>query len=233
MTERDEELDAFEPDDAVDDRPGLDEDLDSDDDPDSGDDDLDDDDLDHADEDLDDEAAGEDDVDDEDDEDDPEDALPEDIDFVIAAYREDGQLNVVELTVDLANDLEDLITQLRRLPGDAGVIGFVSLVEEVLVVVRVRGQHVQLLLNFASAALDWPIARDVIDLLEEDLPDPDEDAEPIGDLAIFADLGLSELDLAAILDDDDLGSDEALMMIADKINIGPQFRKVAESILGT
>ena len=52
-----------------------------------------------------------------------------------------------------------------------------------MVAVRVRGRHVQVLLNDAAAALDWPIARDVVDLLGEELPDPDDDAEPVGDLA--------------------------------------------------
>ena len=60
------------------------------------------------------------DVDDDDDE--PEDATEEEIDFVLAAYREDGQPLVQELAKDLANDLDELIVQLRRLPGDAGAI---------------------------------------------------------------------------------------------------------------
>ena len=213
----DEEIESFEPDDAVDNRPGLDEDLDVD-----GDDDATPE-TDDADDDADD--------DDDDDDDEPEDALADEIDFVVAAYREDGQVNVVDLNDDLANDLEELIVQLRRLPGDAGAIGFVSLVEEVFVAVRVRGRHVQVVLNDAAAALDWPIARDVVDLLGEELPDPDDDAEPVGDLSMFADLGLSDFDLGAIIDNLDLGSDQALMEIADKINIGPQFRRVAEAAL--
>ena len=89
-------------------------------------------------------------ADDEDDE--LEDAAPDEIDFVIAAYREDGQPLVQALQSPLANDLEELIVQLRRLPGDAGALGFVSLVEEVFVIVRVRGQHVQVLLNDSGAA---------------------------------------------------------------------------------
>src|SRR3954449_946554 len=149
----------------------------------------------------------EDDPEDDDDDDDIEDAADDEIDFVLAAYREDGQPLVQALNDDLANDLEELIVQLRRLPGDAGAIGFVSLVEEVFVAVRVRGRHVQVVLNDAAAALDWPIARDVIDLLAEDLPDPDADAEPVGDLAMFADLGLSDFDLGAIVDNLDLSSD--------------------------
>ena len=72
-----------------------------------------------------------DDLDDDDDFDevDLEDAADDEIDFVLAAYREDGQPYVQSLGKDLANDLDELIVQLRRLPGDAGALGFVSLVE--------------------------------------------------------------------------------------------------------
>ncbi len=165
---------------------------------------------------------------DDDDEDDLEDAADDEIDFVIAAYREDGQPFVQSLASDLANDLEELIVQLRRLPGDAGALGFVSLVEEVFVIVRVRGQHVQVLLNDGAAAGDWPIARDVADLLGEDIPDPEDESEPMGDLGILADLGVSELDLGTLVDDLDRGSDQVLIEVAGRINLNPQFQRVAE-----
>ena len=171
----------------------------------------------------------EDDDDEDDDDDDLEDAADDEIDFVVAAYREEGQVLVQAMDADLANDLEELIAQLRRLPGDAGALGFVSLVEEVFVLVRVRGQHVQVLLNDAAAAADWPIAHDVADLLDEDIPDPDDDSEPMGDLGIVADLGMSDFDMAALIEDLDLGSDQMLVEIADKIGLNPQFRRVAEA----
>jgi putative tRNA adenosine deaminase-associated protein len=170
------------------------------------------------------------DVDEGSEDDDLDDAAPDEIDFVIAAYREDGQPMVQALAADLANDLDELIIQLRRLPGDAGAVGFVSLVEEVFVIARVRGQHVQLLLSDGGAATEWPIARDVADMLGEEIPDPDEEeAEPMGDLGILSDLGVSDFDMSTIIDNLDLSSDQMLMEIADKIKIGPQFRKVAES----
>ena len=73
-------------------------------------------------------------------------------------------------------------------------------------VVRVRGRHVQVLLTDATAALDWPIARDVVDCSVRSIPEDDDEPEPMGDLAMFADLGLSDFDLGAIIDDLDLGS---------------------------
>jgi putative tRNA adenosine deaminase-associated protein len=147
-----------------------------------------------------------------------EDAADDEIDFVLAAYREDGQPYVQSLAKDLANDLDELIVQLRRLPGDAGALGFVSLVEEVFVITRVRGQHVQVLLSDAAAATDWPIARDVVDYLgEEPLDDEEDEGEPIGDLGIVADLGLSDFDMGAII---------------DNLDLNPQFRKAVEAAVG-
>lgn len=173
--------------------------------------------------------ADDDDTDDEDD--DYEDATDEEIDFVIAAYREDGQPYVQALAGDLANDLEELIVQLRRLPGDAGAVGFVSLVEEVFVIVRVRGQHVQVLLSDGGAVGDWPIAHDVADFLGVDVEDDDDEDEdePLGDLGILADLGLSDFDMGAIIDNLDLSSDQMLIEIAEKVKINPQFRTAAEA----
>jgi putative tRNA adenosine deaminase-associated protein len=162
-----------------------------------------------------------------------EDAADDELDFVLAGYREDGQPYVQSLGKDLANDLEELIIQLRRLPGDAGALGFVSLVEEVFVIARVRGQHVQVLLSDAAAASDWPIARDVVDYLgEEPLEEDEEEGEPIGDLGIVADLGLSDFDMGAIIDNLDLSSVDMLIEIADKIKLNPQFRKAAEAAVG-
>ncbi len=168
---------------------------------------------------------------DDDDDDDPEDAAEDEIDFVLAAYREDGQPYVQSLAKDLANDLDELIVQLRRLPGDAGALGFVSLVEEVFVIVRVRGPHVQVLLSDGTAANEWPIARDVADYLGEEIPEEEDESDPMGDLGLLADLGLSDFDMGAIIDDLDMGSDEMLMAVAERIKLNPQFQKVAEAAL--
>ena len=180
-------------------------------------------------------AGFDDDVEDDDDfdESDLEDAADDEIDFVLAAYREDGQPYVQSLGKDLANDLDELIIQLRRLPGDAGALGFVSLVEEVFVITRVRGQHVQVLLSDGAAAGDWQIARDVVDYLgEEPIDEDEEEGEPIGDLGIVADLGLSDFDMSAIIDNLDLSSVEMLVEVADKIKLNPQFRKAVEAAVG-
>ena len=51
------------------------------------------------------------------DEDEPEDATDDEIDFVLAAYREDGQPFVQSLAQGPRQRPRELIVQLRRLPG--------------------------------------------------------------------------------------------------------------------
>jgi hypothetical protein len=84
-------------------------------------------------------ALGLDDDLDDDDDDYPDDAGEDEIDLVVALYREDGTPVVQSLELDLANDLDALIEALRRMPGDAGAVGMVSIDQDVFVIVRVRG----------------------------------------------------------------------------------------------
>ena len=169
-----------------------------------------------------------DDSDDDDDDDDYEDATDEDIDFVVALYREDGQPVATALDSVLANDLDDLIEQLRRLPGDAGATGLVSIAGEFFVIVRVRGRHVQVVLNDSVASNDWPIARDVVDFLGLEVADPDDDSDALGDLDIFVDQGGSEFDFEQIATNLDEDSDVLVQDLADKLGFGPQFTKALD-----
>ncbi len=173
-----------------------------------------------------------DDLDDEDEDDDElEDAEEDEIDFCVAVYREDGEPTGVALEPDLANDFEGLIDYLQRVPGDAGAIGFVSLDSEVLVAVRVRGpRHVQVFVSDAYFVDTWPIVRDAIDFLglEVGTGDVPEDG-PVGDLGMFADQGLSEMDLEAMfMDSDELTSEDAAERIAVGARFGGVFRKAVD-----
>lgn len=167
-----------------------------------------------------------------DDEDDdyPEDASEEDLDFAIAVYREDGEPAAQPLALETINDLEELFDALRRLPGDGGAVGVVSIMEEFFAIVRVRGKHVQVFLSDVYAAGDWPIARDICDFLGVELPeeDDDDDPSPVGDLNILADLGLNEFDLQTLSVDVDESTDELALVVLDKINFGQVARTVVE-----
>ncbi|MCL1839179.1 MAG: tRNA adenosine deaminase-associated protein [Propionibacteriaceae bacterium] len=154
----------------------------------------------------------------------PSDASEEDIDLLIALYREDGQQIGIEINNALANDLDALISQLRRIPGDAGALGMVSLAGEVFVLVRVRGKNVKVYLSDLVAALDWPICRDVVEFLDEELPEDDDESMPVGDADILADAGLKEFDLETIASSYEIEAPELLAQIANKIQFGPAFR---------
>lgn len=160
---------------------------------------------------------------DDDGDDDLEDATEDDVDLVVAVYREDGEPQVVPLDFDLANDLDELIRQLSRLPGDSGADGFVSVAGDFFVIVRVRGRGVEVLLSDAGAANDWPIARDVVDFLGEELPDDEDESAPMGDLEMFAASGLGAFELEAIATDYDEDSANLVMQIAERLRIGPEF----------
>ena len=161
--------------------------------------------------------------------DDLEDAGEDDIDLVVAVYREDGKATAVPLDYDLANDLEELIRQLGRLPGDSGADGFVSVAGEFFVICRVRGRIVEVLLSDVTAANDWPIARDVVDYLGEEIPDEDEESAPIGDLDMFAAAGLRGFELEAIATNYDEDSDELLIQVASRLKIADVFERAVEA----
>jgi len=205
----------------IDDDDELDDDLDDEDDDDEDDEDLDDD----ADDDL--EDDDEEDEDDEEDDDYPEDATEEDIDLVVALYREDAKPAALALRLDLANDLDELINQLHRVPGEAGVLGVVSVAGDFFVLARVRGKKIQVLLSDAIAANDWPIARDAADYLGADIPEDEDDSGPVGDLDILADVGVSELDLEALASDLDADSDEVVERLAKRLGYAAVFKKAA------
>lgn len=98
---------------------------------------------------------------------------------------------------------------------------------DVFVICRVRGRTVEVLLNDATAALDWPIARDVVDYLGEDVTE-DDDSAPIGDLEIYAASGLGAFEMEAIATDYDADAYDQLALIAGKLRIEDEFLAAAD-----
>ena len=146
------------------------------------------------------------------------------MDFVVAAYRDEGAWTVVELPPRLGEDFEGFTAALARFPSDVGVLGLASVNDDFFVVVRRSGDHVRALLSDSTAAWDWQIAADVADLV--DAPDADEDSVPVGDLDIVSDLGLASVELSLLCDDDDLFPDEALADLADRLGFGDDFEAI-------
>ena len=118
------------------------------------------------------------------------------IDFAVAAYREEGVWQVVELVHDVLTDVDTLAHALRRFPGDGGAIGMVAVDEDFFVLVRVAGADVRVLLSDITAADEWELARSAVEFLG--LPEPEDEDEqvPAGDLDLLGDLGMTAMDMA-------------------------------------
>jgi putative tRNA adenosine deaminase-associated protein len=145
------------------------------------------------------------------------------VDFALAAYREEGVWEVVELAHPVLKDVPTLAGALRRFPGDGGAIGMVAIDEDFFVIVRVAGPSVRVLLSDITAADEWELARSAVE--ELGLPEPEDEDEqlPAGDLDILGDMGMSAMDMGVLLDDFDLYPDEMLSDVARRLGFGPLF----------
>ena len=147
----------------------------------------------------------------------------EDVDFAVAAYRDDGEWQLVELHPSVAEDLDILTDALGRFPSDVGVLGMVSMNDDFFVLVRKVGTQVRALLSDVTAAGDSPLASGVADFVDSPDPDDPDEPQPAGDLDIVSDLGMAALELGVLCDDDDLYPDEILGDVATRLGFGDAF----------
>src|SRR4051812_39786693 len=151
--------------------------------------------------------------------------------LAIVVFREDGMWQSGVLPEKVADDLEGLVGVLRQQPGENGAIGLVNVADEFFVAVRVRADDVRMLLSDVTAAVAWDLARQVVERLGIDTPGDDdlEDVWPAGDLSIFTDLGLDEMELGAVLADLDAYADEMLLAIANKLGFADVYDRAIEA----
>src|SRR6516165_8336353 len=137
-------------------------------------------------------------------------------DVAVIVYREDDAWDVDLLPTALTEDLAGLIHVLHQQPSIGGTIGLAAVGDDFFVAIRVIGGETSVFLSDLTAALDWPLARQVLDHLDLIVPEDEEldQVLPAGDLSIFADLGLFP--------------DEALGIIARKLG----FAQALERALG-
>lgn len=147
----------------------------------------------------------------------------DDVDFALAAYREEGVWQLQELTDAALVDLDTLTAALRRFPGDGGALGMLALDEDVIMLLRVTGPHVRILLSDITAADEFDLARSAIAHLGLPFPEEDDEQVPAGDLDLLGDLGMHAMDMGVLLDDFDLYPDEMLSDIAGRLGFGPAF----------
>ena len=144
------------------------------------------------------------------------------IDLAVLAYHDDDEWIVAELPSRALTSVEAIVAELRRYPGESGTLALVSVDEDFALLVRSLGSTTKVLLSDASAAQDWDLARSAVTSVGVHLQG-DDDLVPVGDLAIFADLGVSAIDLEVMFGDLALYPDEVLSEIAAKIGFGAKF----------
>jgi putative tRNA adenosine deaminase-associated protein len=155
-------------------------------------------------------------------------------DFAVVVYREDDIWEAEVLPVALTADLDGLIHALRQQPSIGGTIGLVAIGDDFFVALRVIGEHASVFLSDVTAAVDWPLARQVLDHLDIPVPD-DEDLDqvlPAGELSIFADLGVDEMELGALAGDLDLYPDEVLTRLAGRMGFAHALERALDVALG-
>jgi putative tRNA adenosine deaminase-associated protein len=152
--------------------------------------------------------------------------------FAVAVAHEEGGWRCSMLDDALLDDLDGVLTAVRRVASSgAAAFALLAVDEEFFAVVRPVPGGASLLVSDATAALDYDLAADVLDLLGVPTPDEDDvDDEPWpeGDLALLADFGLSEQEMQLIVDDEDLYPDEQLQMIAERCGFGQQFSALVD-----
>jgi putative tRNA adenosine deaminase-associated protein len=151
-------------------------------------------------------------------------------DFAVVASVEDQAWQVGVLPERLTGDLDGLVAALRQQPGDIGAIGLVNVADEFFVAIRVVGNDVRLLLSDVTAAVAWDLAAQVCDVLGVQVPGDDDidDVWPAGDLTIFTDLGMDEMELGAVLSDLEAYADEMLSAIAARLGFGEVYERALE-----
>lgn len=159
----------------------------------------------------------------------PEDTL---VDFAVVAFREEGRWEIGSLPHRAAEEMSALVAALRQQPSEGATLALCSYGDDFFLVLRPDGNDMRMLVSDATAAGEWPIAREVLDLMGEEVPgDEGDEVVPAGDLDIFADLGVDAMELQAVCTDLELYPDEMLGQIAARIGFGPQFDRAVDDDL--
>src|SRR5215469_1984952 len=143
-------------------------------------------------------------------------------DFAVIVFREEDRWEADALPAVVTADLDDFVQALRRQPSIGGTIGF-------------AGDDVSLFLSDLTAAADYPLARQVLEALDIPVPPDGEELDqvlPAGDMSIFADLGLDEMELGAISADLALYPEDAVAHIAERLRFGDVVERALDIALG-
>lgn len=153
--------------------------------------------------------------------------------FGVAVVREDGKWRCAPMRRGVLTSLTDAENELRQIRSAGAVFGLIDVDDEFFVIVRPAPSGTRLFLSDATAALDYDIAAEALEMLDADIePEELEEAEPFeeGDLGLLSDVGLAEAVLGVILDESELYADEQLGRIAREMGFADELSAVLERL---
>lgn len=153
--------------------------------------------------------------------------------FGVAVVREEGKWRCTPMRSAALTSLAAAETELRELRSAGAVFGLLDIDDEFFVIVRPAPAGARLLLSDATAALDYDIAAEVLERLDNDIePDELEDSEPFeeGDLGLLSDIGLPEAVLGVIISEYDLYADEQIGRIAREMGFAEELSAVLDRL---
>jgi len=141
-------------------------------------------------------------------------------DFGVIAWHEDGRWELSELAD--CRDLTRIIDQLKSQRTNGGAVALIAIDEEFFIAARSLGTHLQMMISDVTYAADYDIAADLLDVLDLPFPEEDDEPQPGGDIDLFKDLGMNEMEIEAISHDVDLFPDEQIDAIATRLGFGEE-----------
>ena len=153
--------------------------------------------------------------------------------FGVAVIREDGKWRCAAMRSAALASLSAAETELCEIRSAGAVFGLLDVDDEFFVILRPAPAGTRLLLSDATAALDYDIAAEVLEKLDNDISEDDLDPEqPFeeGDLGLLSDIGLPEAVLGVILDESDLYADEQLGRIAREMGFADELSAVLDRL---
>jgi putative tRNA adenosine deaminase-associated protein len=151
--------------------------------------------------------------------------------WAVVVFLQDDVWQVAQLPPGISDDLDSIVAAVRG--QQAGAFALVDVADEFWVAVRVLGGRERFLLSDAGASVEWELAAQVMDRLDLDIPDDadSQDLWPVGELALFDDLGLDELELTAILADEQAYADEMLDAVARRIGFAEPYERALDALV--
>lgn len=157
----------------------------------------------------------------------------EQLSFAVTVARGEYGWTVREFADDFT-DVNTSINAVRSLRNEGAAFALLCVDNDYFVAVRPVPGGVRMLLSDATMAVDDDFAADFLELRDIEVPDIDpedlDDVDPFGegDFDIFADLGLSEDQVGAFIDDEDDYPSDMLLRIAGELGFGDELEEAID-----